>query len=361
MIRKSARTAARLHSSVGKRGPAASGRDASVVEMDLEERESLVCHLFCQGKTVPEITEALKDRVTLTREQPYAILRLAAKRGRLRYSPPVEPELALSIMEQYRLQKVRVVGSAEPADIADATARLLTGMVRDWRGEDLHIGFAGGGLLHETVRRMAEELRKPGPAPRRIYFHALIAAAHDPSRAPNAFLHWFLDTQFSFETHFVGLPAPGLVSASTLKKLKRIEGIKEAFDRAKEISIVVTSAGDHWNRGCSSLYKLFKEKASAEAMKELQKCDVVGDIMWQPVSRQGPVRIESGLRAVTLMDLPDLVPMVRRGGQVVLALAPCGACGDPKAGILRTALSWPDRVFTHLVADTRTASGLFTT
>lgn len=350
--------------------PAVAGADdrrhgdtaSTTLEIDPDERESLVCHLFCQGLTVPEIVAALSDRVALTREQPYAILRLAAKRGRLRYSPPAEPELALRIMEEYRLQRVRVVGSAEPADIADATARLLTSMVREWREEDLHIGFAGGGLLQETVRRMSEELRKPGPAPKRIYFHALIAAAYDPSRAPNAFLHWFLDAQFSFETHFVGLPAPGMVSASTLKQLKRIEGIQEAFDRVKEINIVVTSAGDHWNTlGCSSLYKLFKERASAGAMKELEKAGVVGDILWQPVNRQGPVRIEQGLRAVTLMDLPDLPPMIRRGGHVVLALAPCGACGGPKAGILRTALSWSDRVFTHLVTDRRTASGLFST
>jgi DNA-binding transcriptional regulator LsrR (DeoR family) len=329
-------------------------------ELDPEERESLVCHLFCLGKSVKEIIEVLGGRVHLTREQPYAIVRLAARKGRLRYSPPLESELALRIIEDHRLQKVRVVNSVAPADVADGASNLLVDMVRKWDQEDLHIGFAGGGLLQETVRRMAETLRKPGPAPKRIFFHALIAAAHDPSSSPNAFLHWFLDSKFAFETHFVGLPAPGMVSTSTLKRLKRIEGIRDAFERAGEIDIVVSSAGAHWGDGCSSLYKLFKERASPEVMKELDKLQVVGDILWQPISLlSGPVGVETGVRAVTLLDLADLAPMIARGGRVVLALAPCGACGNSKSEVLGAALTWPNRMFTHLVADTRTASGLY--
>lgn len=326
---------------------------------DPEERESLVCNLFCQGKSVQEILAELKGRIPMTRERPYAIVRHAARMGRLSYTPPLESGLALQIMEKYRLERVRVVKTAESSDVAGQAARLLSEMIRKWPRPDLHIGFAGGGLLQETVRLLADSLRRPGPAPQNIYFHALIAAAHDPMNSPNAFLHWFLGHGFTFQPHFIGLPAPGFVSTPTLRKLRALEGIKEAFDRAGELDIVVTSAGAHWKDGCSALHQMYRERASAEARKHLDAAGVVGDLLWQPFSAQsGPIRLETGVRAVTLLDLDRLPAMIQRKKNVVLVLGPCGACHGPKGEVLKAVLDWRQRLITHLVTDTRTAEGV---
>jgi len=334
-------------------------RPSPALVTDPEERESLVCNLFCQGKSVQEILDELRDRVPMTRERPYAIVRHAARQGRLSYTPPHESGLALEIMETYRLEKVRVVKTAESSDVAGQAARMLSEMIRKWPQPDLHIGFAGGGLLQETVRLLAESLRRPGPAPRNIFFHALIAAAHDPMNSPNAFLHWFLGHGFTFKPHFIGLPAPGFVSTPTLRKLRQLEGIKEAFDRAGELDIVVTSAGAHWKNGCSALHQMYRDRASADVMKLLEQAGVVGDIIWQPLSAQtGPIRLETGVRAVTLIDLDRLPSLIANKKSVVLVLGPCGTCHRPKSEILSAILNWKEPLITHLVTDTRTAHGV---
>lgn len=94
-------------------------------------------------------------------------------------------------------------------------------------------------------------------------------------------------------------------------------------------------------------------------MRQLEQAGVVGDVIWQPSSAEhGPIRLETGVRAVTLVDLDLLPSMVQQQKNVVLVLGPCGSCRGPKSAILKAILSWRERMITHLVTDTRTAVGV---
>ena len=85
----------------------------------------------------------------------------------------------------------------------------------------------------------------------------------------------------------MGLPAPALVSCATLQNLRHLEGVAEAFDRAHEIDIVVTSAGAHWDKGCSALHDLYEQRP--ENLRTLKEAGCIGDILWQPINSAGQI------------------------------------------------------------------------
>jgi DNA-binding transcriptional regulator LsrR (DeoR family) len=338
-------------------------RDRTLTAFEGQDREqliSLVCNQFCKGLRVSQILDSLKREhgIDLTREQPYEILRWAADNGRLQYLAPLESELSHRILEEHSwLKRARVVRSAEPNDVALQAAKLLAEIIRKWKGPELHVGFAGGGLMAETVRLLTGLLRTTEETPvKRLVVHSLVAAAYDPRRSPNSFLQWFLDPDLPFETTFVGLPAPGVVTLSTLRALRRIEGIAEAFDRAREIDIVVTSAGAHWDKGCSALHGLYE--ARPESLRALNEAGCIGDVLWQPINPSGQIELGDGVRAVTVLDLAALRQLAEAGKHVVLVLAPCGSCRGPKHEVLDAVLRWEGAV-TDLVVDSRTAVEFF--
>jgi DNA-binding transcriptional regulator LsrR (DeoR family) len=335
-------------------------RLAAFEGQDREHLISLVCNQFCKGLRVSQILVSLKREhgIDLTREQPYEILRWAAENGRLQYLVPLESELSHRILEDHSwLKRARVVRSAEPNDVALQAAYLLAEIIRKWKSPELHVGFAGGWLLAQTVHLLTGLLRTPEAMPaKRLIVHALVAAADDPRWNPNSFLQWFLDPDLPFETTFVGLPAPALVSCATLQTLRHLEGVAEAFDRAREIDIVVTSAGAHWDKGCSALRGLYEQRP--ENLRALEEAGCIGDILWQPVNSAGQIALGDGVRAVTVLDLPALRQLIEVGKHVVLVLAPCGSCRGPKHEILDAVLRWEGAI-TDLVVDSRTTVEFF--
>jgi DNA-binding transcriptional regulator LsrR (DeoR family) len=351
------KTVERKKKAVRTRAVGERGRTLAAFEgQDRERLISLVCNQFCKGLRVSQILASLKREhgIDLTREQPYEILRWAAENGRLQYLAPLESELSHRILEGHSwLKRVRVVRSAEPNDVALQAAYLLAEIIRKWKSPELHVGFAGGGLLAETVHLLTGFLRTPEAMPvKRLIVHALVAAADDPRWNPNSFLQWFLSPDLPFETTFVGLPAPALVSCATLQTLRHLEGVAEAFGRAHEIDIVVTSAGAHWDKGCSALRGLYEQRP--EDLRALKEAGCIGDILWQPINSSGQIELGDGVRAVTVLDLPALRRLVEVGKHVVLVLAPCGSCRGPKDDILGAVLRWEGAI-TDLVVDSRTA------
>ncbi|MCX6595230.1 MAG: hypothetical protein NTV70_02545 [Acidobacteria bacterium] len=264
--------------------------------------------------------------------------------------------MAQRLVAEYSwLEQARVVRSAEPLDVAQQAAQLLAEIIREHKGSDIHLGFAGGGLVAETVRLLTGLLQTADELlVKRFIVHALVAAPHDPRRNPNRFLQWFLEPDLPFETTFVGLPAPAVVNWETLDALRSIEGIAEAFDRAHEIDIIVTSAGAHWDKGCSALRKLYETTARPETLHALDQAGCVGDILWQPLSTSGPIELGAGVRAVTVLDLAALRGFVGAGKRVILILAPCSSCHGPKPEVLSAVLRWEGAI-TDLVVDSRTA------
>jgi len=335
---------------------------------DNEELASFVCAKFCRGLTVSEIKAAVKDelKIDLSREQPYEILRRAALDGRLQHVVPQDSELTIRLRDEYPwLRGVRVLRSVEPDVVAQQAALVLFELMARLSGDDLHIGFGGGGVMQGTVRQLASMLRKEPPPLKRLFLHSLIAASEDPTVSPNSFLRWFFEEpRPPFKIELVGLPTPGLVSPAALKALKQIDEIKSVFEQAATLNVLVTSAGAHWGKeeGCSGLYKLYEAADKTSRLpRELHDQGCVGDVLWQPLGAHGPLRPHTGIRAVTLVDLEDMPRLVEQGKQVVLVLAPCGSCRQPKTEVLRAVVNCRPPMITHLVADSRTVRGLFGT
>jgi DNA-binding transcriptional regulator LsrR (DeoR family) len=336
--------------------------------MTREELLSVVCHLFCAGHPAGEIATLVKERygVTLSREQPYRLLSAAASRGWLRFYAPTVPDLEEEIRGRYGIERVVVARSAVSNDVSHHVAKLLMEMVRAQtrsRGEEaeIHVGFAGGSSLRNCARWFAGLLREPQDGlPRRIVFHSMVAGfnSKDPATDPNAFFAYFVgEHQLQVKTRFVGLHAPGIVKTAQMDELRSMEYIDEAYKAVKDIDIIVTSAGGHWQEGHSALYDMY-QKASPDSLKQLIEAGCIGDMMWRPLGRNGPIEDETEIRAMTLLDLSQLPSLVKHGKSVVLLLGPCGQCMGSKTEVLQTVLSYSPALITHLVVDSRTTQAL---
>jgi DNA-binding transcriptional regulator LsrR (DeoR family) len=343
------------------RKPLAPGEEA--IDVSGQELEAAVCREFCKGKkTLSEIAKL----VGIGRERTFPILQSAARLKRFEYIAPPEIEQTYQLKQRYPDQRFRIVRSRGSLDVAYQTAAWLLQLVREYRKEyvdrkEIHVGFAGGGLLRETARLLSDKLRRASEEFRDVtfIFHAMVAAFNprDPMNDPNAFFSYFAAEPLLISVRFINLLAPGIVTDDEMRTLRSIQAIKEAYDVAGQLDIIVTSAGAHWDRECSRLCQLYLEyKSSPQSFASLQEAGTIGDVLWRPISHSGPVEIKAGIRAMTLVDLKDLPGLIVKKKKVVLALGPCGTCEGPKGDVLRAVLNWREPHVTHVVADSRTAA-----
>lgn len=330
-------------------------------KFDREAIVALVCNQFCTGVRVGDIHAELKKQgVSLTREQPYEILRWAAEEGRLSYNPPLDAPAAHRLLEEYSwLQRARVVNTPEAGDVARQGAKLLLDLMRRCNKQELHIGFAGGPMMSQTARALVELLQTQERFLERLVLHALVAAGFNLPNGPNNFLQCFLESNLPFEVDVVPLPVPGFVSTTTLAALRDQDGFSDAFAGAEQIDIFLSSAGAHWNIGCSGLNELYRR--SAPTVKEvLDEHGCIGDLLWQPFAASGPIDMRHiGVGTAALLDLHQLAARVAKGARSLLILSPCGKCKNSKTEILKAILDAPERLVTDLVVDIRATNGLF--
>jgi DNA-binding transcriptional regulator LsrR (DeoR family) len=326
--------------------------------VNLDDLTSFVCNNLDQS--VGQILELIQKEfgLSLNRAQPYEMLRRAAAANRLHYIAPTDSELSVRMLERHEwLYQAHVVRTSSATDLARRAALLLMEFVRKWDKLELHVGIAGGGLMARTVRFWAGFLKEAGNLKlERLIIHALVAATYDPRWSSNGFAQWLVDEALPFKTDFIALPTPAFVGSSALDALRRMERVRDVFDQASCLDIIVTSAGAHWDKGCSGLNVKYKEE-DPKAVHALEREKCIGDLIWQPFSDSGPINKYVGLRPVTLIDLDELPGLVRKGKRVLLVLAPCGGagCGKPKTEMLRAILAWRDGI-TDLVVDARTAA-----
>lgn len=337
-------------------------------KLDREELISLVLMYHCQGYGAREIRDLMQQKhgVKLTREQPFRFVSYAAKQGRLYYQAPIEMRLTDRVMRRHPwLQRVRVVKTASPEDVARAAAEVLRELAQAHfnqrpEAKEFHIGFAGGNHLRRTARIFADMLREPWELPKTIVFHSMVAGfnVENPLMDPNSFLSFFgPDQGLQVKTEFVGLPTIGIVRQEDVEKVRELAAVRYSLERADNIDVIATSAG-HWQNGDSVLHSMYA-KESLPSLDQLKEADCVGDMMWRPVNRAGPIELETAIRAMTLMELPQLPGFIAQGKRVILLTGPCGRCGGPKTDVLEPILGFGNRVITDLVADSRTAGGLF--
>ncbi len=349
---------------VGKRQPrpskAKAGCDERLVIDDVEVM-SAICRWFCEGKTAQQMADLANEhlplRTPMTREVPYKLLQKAGRMGWLHFRPPPHESHRERLRERYHwLQELKVVHSVALADVARETARELLRMARSWAGKELHIGIAGGHSMRELARALARELCEPKKnLPATIWFHALAGGFDpgDPTTNPNAFFNYFSqDDIVDVEIRFHGLSAPAIVPSDKSSAFEEVGDIRLAMDAVKDVDIFVTS-GASWRDRDSALRKRMQDSEGSFDVLEKEGC--VGDMLWRPLSRSGPIKTATLLRAMTLVDLSDLPTLIANGKRVLLMVSPCGLCHAPKGDLLDCVLNLEEPLITDLVVDSRSA------
>ncbi len=339
-------------------------------EMQEMELTGVILELFCKNITVPNILEHLQEHYPeaahLKREDIYPILRKAGAMKWLRYHPPVHLLQTEQIRSHYQrvLRGARVVYTILAKQVATEAAKMLLELVKQYPlrekpKQEVHIGFAGGISMRHLASAFAQELLESSDKlPERIVFHSMNAGfdPNDSSTDPNAFVSYFVDQDMMrTRCDFVGLRAPAIVQSAELSNLRKLFEIEEAYKGAKDLDIIVTS-GAEWDDPDNSLRVSLKRYP--ETLATLNEAGCVGDMLWRPLAKDGPIEAETAVRAMTLLELSDLPEFIRKGNHVMLVLGPCGGCKRPKGKLLHTILNQRRRLLTHLVVDSRTAAEL---
>ena len=322
-----------------------------------------VVEMFLQSVPAQKIADHILQvyKIEISREMVYPIAGQAAQRKFMFVTPPRHMALSNHLATFPNRGLVDVVQGRGPAvnDYVTRTAaalvlKLIKEIGQGRPGKAVHLGI---GIGHTTMHfvHWLTALMRSDPSIPALVVHALSTAysSWDPLETPLASFSAFSDALR--DVKFVGLFAQPWVDAKEYGKLKKHDIIREAFDRAHEIDIVVTSLGasDHEHGYLSNYVHKFGPKGAVERLK---KEDWVGDVQLRPYSASGPIRIESGLKPVTLFELVDLVNMVQCGKKVVLMCGPCGRCEKRKVKALLPLLQQPSlKLWSHLVVDMETA------
>jgi DNA-binding transcriptional regulator LsrR (DeoR family) len=330
-----------------------------------------VCELWFKEKLGPtEIKNKLykEQNYCMRRETIYAILKDARDRGFIRMSPPTHDELSWKLSERYA-GSIEVVSTGDFGVnhlLAAKTAELVINRIKHHgsKGSDskVRLGLGAG----PTTRNIAFELANlyhADPSIPDIVIHALTSGFRSDS-AHLSPISWFslFTNEGNNRASFVGLFAPPMVPSQKLyETIKKLPGISEAFEVAKDINIVVTSIGNAADSVGGWLPYVEEDKKTA-----LLKSGWCGDVLYCPYSDKGPIHAESlSLQAVTLFTIQDLVSMARNTQKhsIILVCGPSHAKeGKLKTKALKPLLENPNlRVWTHLITDMGTAQELIKT
>jgi len=317
-----------------------------------------------------------RGREDLNREKIYPLFWEAARRRFLFLQPPREQHLAQRIADTYHVGRepdddrtVQVVdahGLGAVRHVSTVGAELLLSLIREIgrKRQPVHIGLGAGYSAMMVARHLAHRVRSDPDCPS-LVLHALSAGGFlvdQPQRSPVTYFNYFDGALTRVE--FVALFSQTTVSNADYERIRQSPGVKKAFERAKEIDIVVTSfawAQDEHGMLRQFLQHLVNERElDVNTIRQMLDAGWIGDVQFRPYSSQGPMLKQCPVRAVTLFELSDLVRMAQTDEKYVVLLArPCGDCGRLKTHALRPLLTEPElRLWTHLVVDVDTASAL---
>jgi hypothetical protein len=310
------------------------------------------------------------------REAIFPLIRTAIQRKFLRLHPPRAYTAKTRLGEKFpNMPADTKILDVKPPYVSDnlasTTASMLVRLIRELgpvkerkhrkdgnESVRVHIGFGSGAMTLKVAEKLALRMETEADLPP-MTFHALSSGfANDyPLSAPVAFFSAF--SKLNQPIAYVGLFAPPFVKIDDYDKITKFLAIRESFEEAKKIDIVVTSLAqaddDH-----GQLNQFLRMNTGGRASALVPRGHI-GDVQWQPFSKTKPLTdVNTGIRAVTLFDLPDLVKLVNTDDKhVVLVAGPCSDCHQTKARALRPLLTMKSlRVCNHLVTDVATAREL---
>jgi len=329
-------------------------------DLDRSEQVSIVWDLYLTGMPVADISRRISTEygVKFNRESVYPILREAAQDGWIQYVPPTVHLLKNKLKKRFIwLKNAIVVHTSQFEDVARYGAEMLVELLESFRDQnrtEVHIGFAGGHAMRKMAITFAEMIGgSSGELPQRIILHAVVAGfdVYEPPTDPNTFFTMFhTGTPPGVEFNFIGLRTPPVVLSDQYNKLRKMEGIRESYDEAPNIDIIVTSA-TNWSDEDSTFRRYMQKSENCFDILESAHC--IGDMLWQPIGSREPLRAKTETRAMTLIELSELPTLINNGKYVLLVLGPCSKCNRSKAEILGAILSQRKNIITHLVADSR--------
>lgn len=332
---------------------------------------SAACKHFCDGSKPTQIRRKLEEEFPsltkdMKRETAMKWVREGAEKGWLKYNPPHGNVLQQEFGEAFGWDKndIVVVHSNECEHLALASAERLLSLIRKTRShrrtEEVHVGFAGGRQLQLVAKYLADLLTTWSPAnPDTIVLHAIVAAfgEQDYRADPNSFMGYFARKEIEVEIRFVQIFAPGIVETHLRKGLREFREINHAYVAAEELDIIVSGGGDWEDEHSTSQH--FLRKADPADVAALMDARAVCDLLWQPLSEDGPIDLDEPgrfkFRPNTVVDLKSLPERISNGTDVLLALGPCGACGKPKGKLLDTIMNLDEQYVTEIVTDAGTA------
>jgi len=313
------------------------------------------------------------DRPDLKREHIYALIWEGVHRGMVFFRPPCEQSLAERIAKIYgipqysqdhdRIHVVNVRGPEAFSSVCEVGADLVLRLIKKLKTHGrtrVHLGLGSGASAMNVAKRLAKLLRTDPDCPD-LAIHALSTggfSVENPNRdSPMTYFGLFEDVLPNVE--FVGLFCPTVVAQGSYEDLLQTVGVRESFQRRHEIDIVVTSLATRWDKH-GLLKRFFKTVGATEELKRLEDQGWIGEIQFRPFSRTGPIVTGSGVRAVTLFEINELVALARKPNKyIVLLSAPCLICRETRAKAVRHLLGVPElRAWTHLVTDVQTAMDL---
>ncbi|MGI9473862.1 MAG: hypothetical protein ACR2NZ_20130 [Rubripirellula sp.] len=302
----------------------------------------------------------------LNRETPMNLILLAASKGYLEFQAPFKNQLGWMLAHEsgWADGSIAVVHSRELEHLARETAKELLKQIRQFRTfgnlRTVHIGFAGGRLLRLVAKNLADLLQTPSPQnPDKLVFHAMVAAfnENDFESDPNNFITYFLQKPMPIDISFIPIAAPGIVEVKHRKELRKFREIEGVYKAARKLNIIVSSGGD-WADAHSTTQRYLQEVDQSD-VDALREYPAIGDLLWQPISAEGPIDMDGGdftFRPNTLVDLSEIPSAIEeRGLRVLLALGTCGRCGKPKGNLLNTILGLDQQLVTDVVTNSPTA------
>ncbi|NIA14725.1 MAG: hypothetical protein GWP08_11650 [Nitrospiraceae bacterium] len=331
-----------------------------------------VCEKFLENEGATQIAKWLRDQgfTTVTRERIYSLIREGKDLGYIRLCPPEEMALnrRLAAVFPQAAADISVLnvqdepGAVNHLTMAGAEKALVLVKELGNRKDMVHIGLGAGGTTERFARHFASLLRSQTQSQvPKLVLHALSSgfAPRHPITAPVAFFSYFM--ALNLDIDYMGMFSEPVVPWNQYEAVKTRTGVREAFEAAEDIDIIVSSLSSRDDE--HGLFINFLESNETEAPRArgiLEEAGWCGDVQWRPYSNKGPIMEDIGARHVTLFELEDLVRLSRTPDKhVILISGRCVQCNTPKNTALLPLMREESlRVFNHLITDITTATQL---
>jgi hypothetical protein len=317
------------------------------------------------SQTAKAINQELESRGIQERANPHivrVVLSGVWREGHLLLRPPAHHSLARRVAAYCRVsnEQVHVAGSPtfKEADVlaatahraADVTCMLIERLART--RSQVHVGIGAGQTSYLACVRLAQQLAASEPllrAQTKLVFHAISPGcdAERPLDDPSA--KFALLDRIGLPTGFVGLFAEAVVPTERIEEVKRLPGTARGYERKGEIDIVLTSFASR-----DSAHGLWNRYAACypNALRQLDRLGWVGDLHFRPFAKDGPIRQDVGIEAVTLFTIDELRALAEDENKHVVLIS-----GPGKVQALIPVINCPElRCWDYLVTDVKSAT-----